>query len=587
MKAIFNSVRGAALLLLATILVSCGGGSSTTPTPPTPPDTQSAYYIDADSGSDLNTGFNSTSAWKSLAQIAAAPVPAGSTIYLKRGSVWYEQLTLPDSLITIDAYGDSALSLPRIDGSRLVGSWTDEGGGIYSAAVTLAADEGLGNLSVGGVMMPFLAWDTDAATTFASAADGTFSYRYPDTLFIKSAAAPSGVYRASVKFFGITAEARSDIIVRNVETRRFSLHGINFKDCLRCEVHGAVVSQGGGATIAAGLYAGNGIEFGNNSSNGLVDGAVVGDIFDSGISPQTYASNKTLSSITIKNSTIDKCGFAGVEVSVLSNGGTTGSSITGLTLSGLTITNAGKGWSGRRYGSEGNGIRIKADAGAGTMSNVQIDTTTVDGAAWHGIVLAGEIGTVNLHRMNIKNNGLDGIALDESSATGLKLHLTSSLVHDNGLYGFVYDSLTADGFELYQNTFSNNAGANLAVVNTQNTASKKVQNNLFYGSTRQIWSLGGLDGGVIDNNCYNNFANMFMFSFVAYNTVEAFHTAYSAYETSGAGGTVGLTDTVTGDFSLSSGSVCKTLGNASVGVTTDYSGSPFANPPSSGAYQYH
>jgi hypothetical protein len=396
------------------------------------------------------------------------------------------------------------------------------------------------------------------------------------------------VYRASVKFFGITAVSLSDIIVNNVATTRFSLNGINFKDCIRCEVHGVVVAQGGGAVISALpvlLYAGNGIEFDNNSTNGVVDGVTVSEIFDSCISPQTYVSSQTMSIITIRNSVMDKCGFAGVEVSVLSNGGTTGSSIANVTLSGLTITNAGKGWSDRRYGSEGYGIRIIADSGAGSMSNVQVDTTTISGSAGDGVKLAGDIGTVNLHRMNIKNSSFNGITMADPGATSLKLHLTSSLVHDNTGYGILYNSPTAAGFELFQNTFSNNTGSNLVVLSQSGTA--KIQNNIFYSSTADIYAASTFAGAVVvDNNCYNNFANMISYNGVAYSTVADFHTAYPTFESNGLGGIVGLTDPAAGNFALTGSSQCKSLGGSGLGVTTDYSGYLFANPPSGGAYQY-
>jgi hypothetical protein len=584
MKVVFQRVQAVALLALGSLLISCGGGGSD------PSTTQATtYYVDSISGNDFNTGLDISSPWQTLAKVNSAPVASGSTVYLKRGSVWYEQLTIPNSSITIDAYGSGAR--PKIDGSREVGvgAWTNEGVGLYSAVVSLSSGvEGLGNLSQNGVMMPFVAWNTDAATTFFGAANGTYSYSYPDRLYIKSATAPSGAYRASVKFYGITSVSLSDIIVNNVETTRFSLHGINFIGCVRCEAHDVVVSRGGGAVISPSplLYAGNGIEFDNNSTNGVVDGAAVSDIFDSCISPQTYASSQTMSSITIKNSTVDKCGFAGVEVSVLSNGGTTGSSIVGVTLSGLTVTNSGKGWSGRRYGTEGNGIRIIADAGAGSMSNVQVDTTTIDGSVGDGIRLAGNIGTINLHRMNIRNN-VDGISLLDpvGAATSDKLHLTSSLVHHNTRYGISYYSPTAAGFELYQNTFSENAGSNIAVFSQNGIA--KLRNNIFYGSTAHLYAAAAFAGDVVmDNNCYNNFANMISYNGApAYSTATAFQIA-TGFETNGIGGTVGLNNPAAGNFALTFSSQCKTLGSSAVGVTTDFSGYLFASPPSSGAYQY-
>jgi hypothetical protein len=576
MKEVSVAVRMAVLLSCCSMLLSCGGGGGgDTAAPPA-----SAYYVDSAGGSDANSGTDATHAWQSLDKVSA--VSAGATVYLKRGSVWYGQLTVPASSITIDAYGAGAL--PVLDGSRPVGAWTAQGGGIYSATVALAAGEGLGNLSEDGVMMSYVEWDTDAATTFAAAANGSYSYQYPDTLYIKRAMAPTGVYRASVKFFGITAASRSDVTVRNVQATRFSLNGINFVDCVRCAVYGVVVTQGGGATIAANLYAGNGIEFDNDSSSGVVDGADVSEIFDSCISPQTYASGKTMSSISISNATLDRCGFAGVEVSVLSNGGSTGSSISGVTLSGLTITDAGKGWSGRRYGSEGNGIRIIADAGAGTMSGIAVDTTTVSGAAGDGIRLAGNIGTVALHRIEVTGN-TDGISMPDPAGTTGKLLLTSSLVHHNARYGLAYNSPSAAGFELYQNTFAENAGANIVVFSQAGTA--KLRNNLFFSATAQLYAAAAFAGDMaMDNNCYNDLANMISYNGSAYNSLAAFHAAVPALETNGVAGAVGLNNVAAGDFTLTGASVCKTSGSAAVGVASDYSGYAFASPPSSGAYQF-
>jgi hypothetical protein len=398
-----------------------------------------------------------------------------------------------------------------------------------------------------------------------------------------------GVYRASVKFYGILATSLSDVTIRNVAITRFSLNGISFADCTRCSVYDTTVTQGGGATIAAGLYAGNGIEFDNASANGVVDGVTVGDIFDSGISPQTFASSKIMSSITVSNSTISNCGFAGVEVSVLSNGGTTGSTINGVSLSGLTINNAGKGWSGVRYGTEGNGIRIMADAGAGTMSNVQVATTTITGSAGDGIKLGGEIGTVALHRMGISNNSVYGVEVAEPSATSLKLRLTSSLVHHNIDYGIYYNAPMAAGFELSQDTFSDNGAINVAVFNQKGVA--KIQNNIFFGSAAMthLYSATALVGAVVNNNCYDEYAGMFGYNGSAYPTVAAFHAALPTFEANGAGGNsgnIGLNNPAAGIFTLTSSSICIALGNSTVGIADDYSGYAFANPPSSGAYQF-
>ena len=221
-------------------------------------------------------------------------IPSGSTIYLKRGSVWYEQLTIPSSGITIDSYGTG--TLPRIDGSKEITGWTDEGNGLFSTVITLASEEALGNVSENGNMMSFQTWTTDAAATFSAADPGSFSYEWPSKVYIKPLALPpsGNEYRASVKLFGIDATSKSDITVKNVDITRFSLHGVQYKDCIRCEVYNSTITKGGGAVVVTApiLYAGNGIEYDNNSANGVVDGVTVSDIFDSGISPQTWVSDQ-------------------------------------------------------------------------------------------------------------------------------------------------------------------------------------------------------------------------------------------------------------------------------------------------------
>ncbi len=578
MKSIQYRFMSMTVLVFFSFFLSCSGGgqSSAVQTP--------AFYVDAVGGNDANSGTAPGSPWKSLAKVSGSQFQAGSLIYLKRGSTWNEQLTIPSSGITIDAYGMGAL--PRIDGSKEITGWTDQGSGLYSATITLGVDEALGNLSETGTMMTFLAWNTDAATTFNAKPAGTYSYDYlSSTLYTKPSSTISGnVYLASVKLYGITATAKSDVIVKNLEVTRFSLHGVHFKDCVRCAVYNSIITKGGGATIASNVYAGNGIEFGNSSSNGIVDGVTVSDIFDSAISAQTYESGRNMSAISIRNSQAGSCGFAGIEISVLSNGTSTGSSINNVLISGSTITSSGHGWSGRRYGTEGHGIRVKADSGAGTISSIQMDTTTIDGSVGDGVKLAGEIGAVRLHRMNIKNNA-NGISLQEPTATSAKVQLTSSLVHHNGSYGIFYDSPTSAGFELFQNTLSDNTGINLAISSWNGSA--KIQNNIFYGSTpmTHLYSAPTLTGATIDNNCYNEFTNMIGYAGTAYNSVTAF-TASTSLESNGIGGTVGLTDPTNENFQLLNTSQCKTLGSPSVGVTVDYSGYPFSTPPSSGAYQY-
>jgi len=559
--------------------VSCSSGSSSAPGP-------YAYYIDASNGNDANAG-TMASPWQTLNRISDAIFLPDTTIYLKRGETWYEELDLPASSLSIDAYGSG--SPPVIDGSMAIDSaaWISLGNNIYNQSLTLAAGEALGNVTENGVMLNFAPWNNDVSTSLMTAGDGSYTYAYPNTIYIKVATDPAlNQYRASSKLFGIYATNASNISVRNLQVQRFSLNGIGLANCDHCTVDTVTVKQGGGATIAAGpLYAGNGLECDNSCSNIVIDNVSVSEIFDSGISPQTFASDQSASAITISNSTVDRAGFAGVEISVLSNGGTTGSSISDVSVAGLAITNSGMGWSGRRYGSEGHGIRIIADSGAGSMANVQLQRNIISASAGDGIRLGGDIGTIAIDHSSISANNI-GINVADANATTLKLRLTASLIYANNSYGLNFNLPLGAGFNIYQNTFSDNTTINLAVFNQAGEA--RLQNNIFFSSTpmTHLYVDTSLANAVVDNNCYSSSTGMIGYNAVAYDSLTAF-TADTGQESGGVDGTqVNLTSPGAGIFSLQSGSQCRMLGAIGTGVSIDYAGFNFAVPPSMGAYEF-
>lgn len=553
---------------------------------------KAGYYVDATNGNDSNSGNSVTSPWKSLAKVAASTFISGTTIFLKRDEIWREQLDLPSSHVTLDAYG-SGTKLPLIDGSIEVSGWVDEGGGLYSKQVNLEANEALGNISENGVMLSFLPWKSTPAATFSSVGSGTFSFDYSQKrLFIKVSANPSGkTYLVSRKLYGVSAIDKSDILIQNVTIARFSLNGINFQNCQNCSVKNVTISNGGGVYLANNpsgtpsyIYGGNGIEYDTNSSGGVVDGATISGIFDSGISPQTYGNSQTSSGITFQNSTIDTCGFAGVEISILSNGGTIGSQIKDIKMSGLTITNSGKGWSGRRYGTEGNGIRIQADAGAGTISGIVLQTSTITGSAGDGVKVVGEVGVVTLGRLKVNNNSIGIEALDPTGHS-LRLDLSSSIIYNNTGGGIVFNAPNAGGFTIQQNTFANNPPINFSIYSQAGRA--KIQNNIFYSTVAltHVYSAAPLKGEVaVNNNCYNEMMNMFGYGSTAYSTVSAFKTA-TGFESHGLGGNVNFVNPGGEDFHLQSNSQCRSLGDSSIGISTDYAGSSFGSPPASGALE--
>lgn len=554
-----------------------------------------AYYIDATSGDDSNSGLSNSAAWKRLSKITTSILRTPAIIYLKKGETWNETLKLNQSQVTVDSYGSG--SNPIIDGSI---SFTEvvSSGSIFTKVISIGTADALGNVSENGTMLTFLPWNTDEVTTFSGSINGSYSYEYlTHTLHIKPSSSGTNAYKASVLIYGVDATDLSDITIQNIQLQKISLHGVNFMNCIRCSLKNSVITQIGGAVIGVNsaappnyIYAGNGIQFGDSSIDGTVSGATISEIFDSGISPQTFNSHKHASGFSFDTSSISKCGFAGVEISVLSNGGTSGSSLRNVILSDLTIADSGKGWSQNRYGNTGIGIRIVADATAGTISDVTVKNSVVSGTDGDGVVVQGESGTVNLVGMKIKSNSGYGVYVADASATSLKLNMQSSLVLNNVKWGMFFNVSQGNGLVLYHNTFYNNAASfatkiNLGILYQAGVAD--IRNNVFaanYNMTH-LYSMLSLQGPpILDYNCYHELGSSIGYNGSAYATVGDFRTA-SSLEAHGIEEAIAFVDASNDNFTLVSGSNCKASGVFLSGVSSDFNGNAYSNPPNRGAIQ--
>ncbi|MCP4914154.1 MAG: hypothetical protein GY909_13665 [Oligoflexia bacterium] len=575
------------IFIFLLLLNSCFEKETDTPktTSPVPTNCDSGgFFVDSVSGSDSNAGTTSCVPFKTISKLQSS-ITNGTTAYLKRGSSWNESLSFANSNITITAYGSG--SLPVFFGDEAISSWTNEGGNIYSKIMTLGTGEGLGNISKDGSMLSFVAWNSDFTTTLGAAANDSFSYNNSaKTLYIKSTNDPSSFsYRYSKLMTGISVSSASNVNISYIKVKGYSFHGVEFKNCTNCNISNSELTQIGGATIGS-LYAGNGVEYGSTSSSGTASSLTISEIFDSCFSPQTYSSNQTITGITIKDSTLSKCGFAGVEISVLSNGGTTGSTISNTTVENVTISDCGKGWSGRRYNTEGHGIRVQADNTAGVITNTQIKRVTVSNSAGDGIKVNGDTSTTTIHRAKIYNGSGYGINFLDTVKTTPKLVLTSSLIHNNSNYGLTFNCPSCQGLNIYQNTFYKNTTINLAIFGQSNEAI--IKNNIFHsdGAMTDVFVNSTLVGGNVNYNCYEDGTNMIGYNSSTYSTVTAFNGAQS-FEANGTGaGNINMTNPSSGAFTLLTTSSCKTLGDNTVSVTEDYFGSTFSNPPSSGAHQF-
>lgn len=560
---------------------------------------QSTFYIDP---SAVDPGDGSyVFPYKSWHQVS---FKQGCAYLQKRGTIARDEINIDtsgsaDSPIVISAYGIGAD--PIIQGSEIVVGWAGEGGHIYSKTIDLQSG-GLGMVAEDGVVLTYHEWDTDAATTFSSAAMGSFSYddnagkvyiwcrdnSPPDTRTIE----------VSRRHFGIHGDHVAHINISDMVIRYTSLHGISFADSNNITISNCTVEKLGGSVISADplIHAGNGIEFGDSSSECTVTSVTINDIFDSGFSAQTYSTGKNAFNFTISDSTINRCGFAGIEIAALLNTDKINSSIDNVTVTNVTITDAGIGWSGRRYNTEGRGIKVNADIDGAdnsrTIDNLLIQDCTISGSAGEGILLSGNSGKITIERCIIEGSGGDGILVQESEATTLLLKLYSSIIERNGAgnnrNGVTFNVPGGNGLVLYHNTFYNNEFLGLNIW--AHSGSATIVNNLFHAPTfkTHLYVNVALAGAPeISNNGFTEFGQrQWIINYNASNVYDYAADFNSAYGFSA--DNAGTTDPMlNNDLSLQSNtSPCYQAGKSATGVSIDIMGNNFRNPPSIGAYEY-
>ncbi len=578
-------------ILSAAVSFSCSSEKARDPELP-------AIYIDPDAPEGGNG--SSASPYNSWSLVT---FNTGYRYCQKRGTIARETLTLNNINATaqlpvvITDYGTG--DLPVIQGSEIETGWVPAGGSIYSLTPSGSLD-GPGMVAEDGTPLTSLIWDTDMATTFSGASAGSFSFnRTTGTIYAWcSTGTPADhVMEVSRRHQGIRGDSSSYIIIENIHVRYASLHGIVFSNSSNITIRNCMVEKLGGAFLFSGasdIFAGNGIEFGNSSHNCLVEETVVRDIFDSGISPQTYNSNQSAGNFTFRNNRISHCGYAGIEVSVLYVSGNVNSSIDRVSISNTTISDSGKGWSGIRYGDKGTGIIIDANSSildgnmTRTISNVSISDTEISGSAGEGIYLTGNSGTVSIRRTGVSGSGRHGIYAVDAGTSNLVLDLAASLVKDNGTTGhngIAFNAPNASGYRIVHNTISNNSDYNIYLTGA--SGSTELTNNIFGTADLAHLIVAGAftPGSLISGNCFQEYGfNTLNYLGTPYGTVADLEAGVTEFQNN----TGSINIYLNSDLSLQgTGSPCYQSGRTGTGITTDYREIPYRTPPSSGAREYY
>jgi hypothetical protein len=154
-------------------LAGWDGTPAPTPTPsPTPTQFILSNRYVSNSGSDSNNGLSPSSPWQTINKVNTefASLPAGTGILFKRGDTFDGTITVlksgnSGSPMTLGAYDSGAD--PIINGfTTITGGWTDEGGGIYSHAITSDAQTNM--VLVDGVQVAMGRWPNTGYRTFES-----------------------------------------------------------------------------------------------------------------------------------------------------------------------------------------------------------------------------------------------------------------------------------------------------------------------------------------------------------------------------------------------------------------------------------
>jgi hypothetical protein len=255
------------------------------------------YYVDNDNGSDTNSGLSLNMPWKTIFKINNYTFFAGDAIFLKRNSIWREQLIIPQSGLIFDAYGSG--SKPKLLGSVVLNSvddWQIDNGNLWKTSGSLT-DADIGNLIFNGELI--IGFKKDVIDDVL--VQGDFYYN-PITkiLYLYSVSNPATFYtniECVRSMHGVVLDDKNDLTIRNLDVRYFGKHGIvgSSSEVGKSDnilIEHCNVSYAGGSYLYGTTRYGNGIESWNWGSNWTVRYNSFDNIYDAAITTQgDYANN--------------------------------------------------------------------------------------------------------------------------------------------------------------------------------------------------------------------------------------------------------------------------------------------------------
>jgi hypothetical protein len=507
------------------------------------------YYVKS-SGNDGLDGLSNSTAWATISKVNGFSFASGDIINFNRGDTWRETLTIPRDHLAFQAYGTG--SNPRIVGSNTT-TWSLSSGNIWVSDSTFTdprIDAAIDIFFENAGIVTFGSYKANTGLCVAEF-DWTYSggkiYVYsptdPDTRYM--------IIEIPQRESCIDPNNKSNISVGNINLH-YATYGFGNSNTPETAltdltISGCTVSYIGGNITNITNEVGYGIK--PVYSNLWISNCEIYQCGRRAIDLHLYGLGFTLTNLLIEDNYIHDCYHTtGVDMSVGSSGYYTAS------IDGVTIR------------------RNRFEDPIARASNVS-ELTFIQNTYYNG--------GARLKNIHIYDN--------------IYKYTSNGAIHmEHGEYVYIYNNVfyghnTTKTTNCYQIHIDKSTEASLPSTNIT------IRNNIFYTTTTNdsgglcVYCVTGVDPAQIalDYNIYyrvNNTVRVIQVGTTTYNMTQL-ATIRSTYnwETHGKFADPTLTSSV--DYHLLAGSPAISAGY-NVGLSTDYSGASWGNPPSMGIYEY-
>ena len=317
----------------------------------------SSYYFDSVNGNDSVLSNSKTKPYKSLSKLNSKSFSSGSTVYIKRGSVYRGQLiTQPGVTYTAYGDGDAPLFLGSDDAHNT--DWQATGYAnvwVYNKVIS----NDIGNI----IFNNGECWgykQVNGIKNFTGSlseldSDLEFYHNTDGKVYLYSKTNPYTRFSSIELAKSVASSSNADIQHLIVLKTGVTIDGLCLKYCGNHAVHGNGVNNVtvqnceigwiGGSIQSGTTRYGNAIEFWDKCDNVKILNNRIYQIYDTGITLQC-SDAKTFSNFTVTGNTVDYCTFS-FEYFLPSGG-----LFKNINVSGNTFNYAGYGWGDQRSDNE-------------------------------------------------------------------------------------------------------------------------------------------------------------------------------------------------------------------------------------------